>query len=315
MLLTKNQNSLVATPIFITGVPRSGTTLIGKIIASFKGVDYHYEPPTFYMLCSLLATGALPEDVASKLLKVYLYEDLMVESAHGRRANLRPNDDTFVLNSISWQALVSRWTNIRNRGDAANFIKNEKLRIACKMPNILDALDLLVRIFPASQVVIIVRDGREVVRSMLQKGWLNDAVLQEELWPYALVNEGINVPYSVEPDIASKWAGMNSATRACYLWRRHAQLGMDFINRFPLENPQVHQVRYEKFLQDPEDVVRKLTMFLGNEMTECTKVRIREVCPPKQLDGSRVNDFYGEVDSDELRAFRAVNESLGYVDQ
>ncbi len=43
-------NSLVTSPVLIMGVQRSGTSLLGNIIAQFDGVEYDYEP---WLWCNL----------------------------------------------------------------------------------------------------------------------------------------------------------------------------------------------------------------------------------------------------------------------
>ena len=95
--------------LVITGAPRSGTSLLGKLVSTLQGIEYHFEPPMVWVLSSLLSMKAVTPEIASILLQLHLHEDLLVESAHGRKANLRPGDDSMVLNSIRWAELLSRW--------------------------------------------------------------------------------------------------------------------------------------------------------------------------------------------------------------
>jgi len=40
----------VNSSILISGVARSGTTIVGKLISSFDGVEYSFEPPMMFTL-------------------------------------------------------------------------------------------------------------------------------------------------------------------------------------------------------------------------------------------------------------------------
>ena len=57
-------DDLLAKSIFISGLPRSGTTLLGKIVGTFNNLEYHFEPPSFYLIMSLYASSFLSLDQA-----------------------------------------------------------------------------------------------------------------------------------------------------------------------------------------------------------------------------------------------------------
>jgi hypothetical protein len=40
--------------VCLTSIARSGTTLVGSLIHSMRGVEYSFEPPTLFMLFPLL---------------------------------------------------------------------------------------------------------------------------------------------------------------------------------------------------------------------------------------------------------------------
>jgi hypothetical protein len=216
-----------------------------------------------------------------------------------------------VLKSIEWEELLSRWQKIRNRADAIQHIEQKGLRLALKMPSIIDSIPFLAEALPQARFVIIVRDGRDVVRSIVKKEWLTDAGLKDNYWPYKTI-DGHLVPAFVDDSVASSWKGMNAATRACYLWRRDVELGLNIAKTASLKD-RLHVVMYEELRQQPREVMTRLADFLSTGLSELTELGVRAVRPPGAVQESSTNyQFLDQVDQDELRRFSDLSARLGY---
>jgi len=299
--------------IFITGSPRSGTTLVGKYIGSLDGVEYHYEPPLLYLLTSMVAAGSIDGGTATDILRLYLYEDLLVESVHGRRVNLRPEDDSLILNTMTWKELNRRWHEIKNREKAINEISAKGLRLAVKMPSIVNAASFLKEGFADSKLVVVLRDGRPVVKSILRKGWMTDESLSREYWPYKLGGSAkTRIPSFVGEADEESWCSMNEVTRACFTWRMDAEATLRVMTD-KLFAANLMVIRYEDILNNPRKVVADLSNDLGHPMTDLTEILIKNTAKPSSMtDGPDLESFYGDVEEGELNRFKATNALLGY---
>lgn len=296
--------------LVITGAPRSGTSLLGKLISTLEGIDYHFEPPMVWVISALLSMNKLSPDVASVLLQLHLHEDLFVEAVHGRKVNLRPGDDSLVLNSMPWSELLSRWQNIRNRNDAIRYISDNKMRLAIKTPSVLDAIPFFVSVLPESKFVVIMRNGRDVVRSIVKKGWLSDEGLKDNYWPYKVTGQE-QVPHLVEDAMVDKWVKMNEATKACYLWRRDAEFAIQV--RDSGLGARIHFLSYEELRKEPVEVMEKIAGFLATRTTDMTRMGVMTVRPlPEKAESERGNDAFIDVDAVELEKFNSLNEAWGY---
>ena len=304
------QRDLVKDTILVTGAPRSGTTLVGKIVGSFAGLEYQFEPPTFYMISSLYAAGKLSLEAASALLAVYLSEDLFLESVQGRRANLRPTDDSLILNRLSWAELNERWSGIETRGEAIRWASERGLRLAVKMPNVLDGMELFEAAIPDLLVVLVVRDGVDVVRSIVRKGWVTDEGLRHDLWPYVGRGDGARTPYWVPEELADAWLGGTPETRACILWSYHARRGLDHFRARGGAAARV--VRYEELLGDPRETVRTLAEELGHEVTTATRRHVESIRSPRRSAGQE-GDLLRSVPESLAARFRETNAAWGYA--
>ncbi len=310
--ISERQEQDIENCIIITGAPRSGTTLLGKIVSTFENLEYFFEPPTLYMISCLVSAGHIPKPAAADLLKIYLYEDLFLESVHGRKINLRPNDDSLILNSIPWKEVVDRWQNIQNRNDAMKIIDENSVRCAFKMPNIMDSLDFFCEYLKNCQIVLIVRDGREVVRSLIKKGWLQEEALKNEIWPYQRTTEKVRVPYWVESDYYEEWNHWSEATRAAYMWLIHSKIANDWVKDNSISNDRLIIVRYDELLSEPEETVNDLLEFLNCSKTKNSNHQIKEIREPSKINLKELTDFYSQVDKRILDKFVRVNQLWGY---
>jgi len=99
--------------------------------------------------------------------------------------------------------------------------------------------------YPQARAVHIVRDGRDVVASLLERGWLSrdragghdDARL-----PY-----GVQPRFWVEPERVEEFATASDATRAAWAWRRYVAAARTSPER-------TVELRYERLVSEPEAV-------------------------------------------------------------
>ena len=313
LYLGEKQVSLTENMVFITGSPRSGTTLVGKYIGSLQNIEYHHEPSLLYMITSMVLAEALDPQAAKDILRLYLFEDFLVESVHGRKVNLRSQDDSCILNTMTWKELNRRWRDIRNRYDAMKEIESRGLRLAVKMPSIINAINFLTNTFNKSIIIILLRDGRPVVNSILQKGWMTEESLAREFWPYKISSfDGKRIPYFLQDHEAEAWSTMNEETRACMAWRKDAEEILRVRNSIQ-RYPNAIFIRYEDILMDPRKELTFLSDRLGHPFTALTDTLIQDTKPPKSMREQETKDaFLKEVNTVEKERFLKINQELGY---
>ena len=301
---TKNTQHLIV----ITGAPRSGTSLLGRLIGTLAGIDYHYEPPMIWALSGLLSMKAVTPEIAKILLQVYIHEDLLCESVAGRKVNLRPDDESFVLGSMGWKELLNRWSVIKGRNDVLEYIRLNRITPAIKLPSIINMVPFIENSIQDSKIIVIIRDGFDVVRSIVNKRWFTDEGIEANYWPFKL-HDGKKVPHIVKDSDASKWLTMNETTRACYLWRRDAEYALEL--KQCLSPYRFQLLSYEYLVEDPRKVVESVTDFLSVKMTDLTELAITSVNKRVSVNGGS-REFPGFVEEDELEKFNVTLESFSY---
>lgn len=185
-------------PLWIVGAPRSGTTYLVEVLSRHPGIRITNETRVFTFLNRLLVSWGHAEFVLGQHRRDFL--------AHMRR---------------SIPALVE--------GFYAELGARPGMRWGDKFPHYADGksdpdcLDLIEASFPDGQYLNIIRDGREVVSSIVDKD-------------FAPLDEAIDV------------------------WQRHVRHAAAFATKVPKER--FLDVRYEELVSDGEAVVRRILAFL-----------------------------------------------------
>lgn len=107
--------------------------------------------------------------------------------------------------------------------------------------------------FPEATIVHIVRDGRDVVCSLLERGWLSDAGRGAD---DAGLAYGTHARFWVEPERRAEFVRASDAKRAAWAWRRYVQAARGLGSR-------AVEVRYERLAVDPHGVAAELATVLG----------------------------------------------------
>jgi hypothetical protein len=129
------------------------------------------------------------------------------------------------------------------------------LRGVEQTPETAHVLDAALEAYPEALAVHVVRDGRDVVCSLLERGWLNadqggrdDAGL-----PY-----GSEPRFWVEPERREEFSQVSDARRCAWAWRRYVEAA-----QAAAADDRLLEVRYERLA----GVADRLAEFLGANVT------------------------------------------------
>ena len=181
--------------VFVTGCPRSGTTLVAGAIGSQPGfVDLGEVHP---LKAALPTLAKLPEEEAALRLRRIL-------------------------------------DRVRRFGLART------LRGVEQTPETAHVLPAVLLAYPEARIVHVVRDGRDVACSLLERGWLSAG---REGSDDAGLDYGAQARFWVEPEREWEFAQASDATRAGYAWRRYVETARRTTDRLA-------ELRYEQVATD-----------------------------------------------------------------
>lgn len=152
--------------------------------------------------------------------------------------------------------------------------------------------------FTSGSLVHIARDGRDVVCSLLERGWLSAGrVGQDDVGE----TFGARLRFWVEPEREAEFAAVSDARRAAWAWRRYVESAL-------VVGPP--QIRYEEIVEDSAVAAERLAPLLacdpGNLAHAFARVRPDSLGRFRsELSAEQVSDIEDEAGE--------LLESLGYT--
>jgi hypothetical protein len=115
-------------------------------------------------------------------------------------------------------------------------------------PELAHVVDVVHLAYPEARIVHIVRDGRDVVCSLLEKRWLRP---QQGSADDAGIAYGSYARFWVEPERRDEFERVSDARRAAWAWRR-------YVSAARAASAPLVEIRYERLAESPDAVAEEL---------------------------------------------------------
>jgi hypothetical protein len=166
-----------------------------------------------------------------------------------------------------------------------------------ELAHLVDAIQLA---YPRARTVHIVRDGRDVVCSLLEKPWLRRG---QESADDAGLPYGSYARFWVEPDRRAEFEDASDARRAAWVWRRYVEAARS-------SRASMVEIRYETLASEPALVASALASELEASEAELVGALSR-------AHATSIGRFRTELSPDQLADVEAeaggLLRQLGYV--
>lgn len=267
MLARFTERAPLDRPIFIVGLGRSGTTVLGLVMSMHKELAYLNEPKAIWSLIDE-RTDTVDDYVQSK-------GELNLDATH--------LNDRIAARAIR---IFSNYLRLVGRG-----------RLLDKFPEHIFRVDYLLSIFPDAKIIFISRSGIDAVASIAK--WTKDHKIgdaeniedwwgrNDAKWQYICQQVLTLQPYKTalgQVDLAN----INQINRAALEWIITMDRGLDAINK---HGEKILHVQYESLIKEPELFIESLFDYceLDNDrqVLEYVKSKIyqqREKPPPELLE-------------------------------
>lgn len=210
-------------PIFIVGAPRSGTTLLAVLLDRHSQIAI---PPETQFFADFLPSQPSSSVVSSRNEKI--------EQALSFR---RIQDIGLVREQLLdvFSGLPNTWPCLLQAILALYAIGQKKKRVGEKSPKHVAHVPEILEAFPDARIICLVRDGRDVVRSLEKVPW-------------------------AEPNNSRRFSIF------CMEWVDYAGLALQYQRKYAKE--QFLLVKYENILLSPTVELEKICQFIGEEFED-----------------------------------------------
>lgn len=246
--------------IYITGVGRSGTSIVAKILSSMK--------PSYYLFEPALLRYRLNDD--PEIIKSILFEDYFLSQITGRGINHKKKDLSYYKNSFTQQE-YDRLGNINTRDDAIELIKEEKPKWIIKNPEAAPLIPYLRKIFKKITIIAIVRDCFETIQSAVKLGWFTADYCNSRMIEETIADSYTDVKapiYINRYDGLYRWPYWTPVERAAAVWLEHTIEAKRFSDCIFF---------YDKICKNPEKFVLDFEEKFGLKPTYLTQRHIDSI--------------------------------------
>ncbi len=244
--------------IWVSGNPRSGTSLLGKILASCKGCEYSFEPELLPYILSLKET--LNAQKWKELYQGYIEEELFFNLLVGRKVNFRKREDSSIQIIKSKKEIKKKLLTNLSRVDLSKYIKKNKVNFIIKFP----AIDIkkIISLYPQNKNVLIKRNTYSIISSLFKKKWFsNEKNLIDSFLPHKIINSK-KYPYWFDKKYLKIWEKSNEMTK-CAIFFLVSENYYEKIKNYSL-------IEYEELISNPNKSIKKLAKRLNLQMTQNT---------------------------------------------
>ena len=261
----------------ITGVCRSGKTLVGQLLGSMRNVEHIDEPWLPMMLPVMQGKGLIDREVARTLLQSFT-EELFHDMILLRNTNFRPKDLSSIWARKGAPEIFSRLVNLHSRDDVKRYVRDNNSVLLYNLAEVMPYLSFLIEAFPRCKIIHVVRNGLDVALSIADKQWFSDAQLKNPrnnllFREYRNPDSKIKyfLPWWLREGDSESFLNMGDFARGVCYWRSLLEQSQGDIKQLKSKKPRIYrEVKYEELVRDPAQVLDDLADFLDVAPSEQT---------------------------------------------
>jgi len=276
-------NRIAKEVILVDGTPRSGKSLLGQIISSFRRVEIERVEPFLEALPILYTFKKLSKDAAVALLcreiDMKLYDSMI-----SRNVNFRFSDRTGVFNDANTTKYIKRL--FKKEGEnVLDRIEKEKPMFQLQTHDMLQKSDLFFDAFgDGLRIIEMVRHPVDLVVSMNSHGYGSDIGKNPLLWELAMKSNKYDIPYYAA-NWVDEYLNISPLDRIIKIIKN---LIKEVKDKYELlsqsKQNQILYIPFEKFVTKPDKYIVQLTKFLDTETTTRTKKAKLKQRIPRKID-------------------------------
>ena len=277
MKLTEKE-SLIKNIVFISGLTRSGKSLMCPIISSFKNTEKVQMNHSLEPIPMLNYLGRIDDDTTKFLLQSGV-NLAIYENSIGRNSNFRKDDLTSVWKYSNPLEYLHRL--IEPDGDIAlSKLKLQNRAFPMMVHNGLWHSNIWFDALPNLKIIHMQRNPIEIIFSWMKKGYDGDFYSSDRTMIVTFQHKENYLPYYAF-GWEEKYLSLNKVDRIIHMVKHIRTCHQDAYNK--LENKYKERIlfiRHEKITENPNKYVAKVSNLIGEDASKDTSsILLEENCP------------------------------------
>lgn len=271
--------------LFIDGLSRSGKSLLGPIVGSFKKTYPMQHQNLIDNLLQLLQLNLVNTNVCKSLINIFLNESIYYLNL-SRGVNFRPTDNSSVLKDRNYKLFIKNLS--RKEGDhVIDQIKDEKKLPIYMSHDLLSVIDLLDKIIPNFKIIHVIRNPIDNIYSFYSKynkrykGKKYD-INNPRFFSLAFEEKKRLIPYYATNN-SNLFLKLNNLEKATYYYLKIIEKSQRKFANFKNKN-KIKIVRFDDLAQDPKRIIYQFEKFLNKKTSSFTKIACKIEKVPRKID-------------------------------
>lgn len=283
-------NNITENVIFVSGITRSGKSLLCPIVSTFKKVENFTLNSTAETAIALFSLNLIKKNVAKYLIKTS-YNEIFYNLSIGRNVNLKKFDYSSILNHQSLNEYRNR---ISSHDHQINFKKILKKNFFPTMfHDLVYGVNLLLEIFPKSKILNLERHPVDLLSSWKKKGYGEDYYNNERNLILSFKINRRLYPFYMKQKIKEYLKFKNDENRIVSILWEMRQISNKNIKKINKKN--FLRLSFDQFTINTSKNLQKVCKFLKLKKTKNTeKELIKQRCPRK-IDFKKRDQNYNEI--------------------
>jgi len=270
--------------VLVDGLPRTGKSMIGPILASLKNVEIERIEDIFEHILLLDYLGKLDRDAAVMLLKMEA-DNKLYQSLIGRNTNFRKTDHSSVFNN-PYKFKYFKRLFAKEGPCVLKKINQNKNIFQVQTHNALAMMEPCFDAFGNSVFLIeMVRNPIDLIYSWYKRGWGYRFGTDPLAFAITLKTTSGNIAPWYDLIIEGNYNDLKPMDRIIEMIDALQEISLNKYKEFDeIKQSQIHWLFFEDFVTKPDLYLKRVESFIGTKRTRHTSKTMKKENCPRSID-------------------------------
>lgn len=275
-----NYKNITDNLIFISGVTRSGKSILCPIISSFQNTENFTLNSFAEVVLAKIHSSLINKETAIYLIKTS-YNEILYNLAIGRNLNLKKTDYSSVTNNINFKTYQKRLNTHESKLDIKDILKKNFFPIM--FHDLMIEPKTIIEVFPKSKILNIERHPVDIIMSWKKKGYGQKYLRDKRNLILTFAKGEKKIPFYVLKNYQNFLKQDTDLDRIIFiLWEINRIIKDKYKKLTNKQKKNIITFTFDDLTTQTFSVLKKIEMYLKINVSRDTyKIAKKENCPRK----------------------------------
>lgn len=291
--------------IFISGVTRSGKSILCPIISSFKNTENFILNSFSEVVLAKIHSSLINKETGKYLIKIS-FNEIIYNLAIGRNLNLKKTDYSSVTNNVNFNIYQKRLKTHESKLNTKNILKKNFFPIM--FHDLMIEPKTIIEVYPNSKILNIERHPVDIIMSWKKKGYGEKYLNDKRNLILTFSKDKRKIPFYVIKNYKNFLKQETDLDKIIFiLWEINKIIKDKYKKLTKKQKKNIITLTFDDLTTQTFDVLKKIEKFLKlNISSDTYKIASKENCPRKidyykrQIKNQKIQKKISEVNKKKL---------------